>query len=164
MAEKLGALSDFLVIASNALHFWKTEIETAAGKAVLSMVDVTIAEVAARKAVKVGLMAIGFTSKHRLYQEPLEALGIDYVVLPDEFVGELDTALFAVMEGREDEGSRRIAHQALEYLRSAGADQIILGCTEVPLLLTDELASTDVINPAEILAQAAVRRAIEHRP
>ncbi|MEO6457976.1 MAG: hypothetical protein ABIO92_06845 [Chloroflexia bacterium] len=45
-------------------------------------------------------------------------------------------------------------------LRGQGADGIILGCTEIPLLLRERGVAPDLINPAELLAEAAVRHAI----
>jgi aspartate/glutamate racemase len=68
----------------------------------------------------------------------------------------LNAALFRVIEGREDEGSRAAARAAVAELRGRGVDGVILGCTELPRLLgADELAASDFINPpAQLLAEA----------
>ncbi|HEX6385042.1 MAG TPA: aspartate/glutamate racemase family protein, partial [Anaerolineae bacterium] len=70
-------------------------------------------------------------------------------------------AVLAVMEGSEDDASVATAHNAVANLRAAGVDGIILGCTEIPLLLRANLDAADLINPAQLLAEAAVRYAIE---
>src|SRR3989338_2462263 len=76
-AKKLGAVADFLVIASNTPHFFKKEIEEAAGLRILSIVQVTLEKIKRERYKKVGIIAVGDTLKHRLYQEPLERMGLD---------------------------------------------------------------------------------------
>jgi aspartate racemase len=64
------------------------------------------------------------------------------------------------MEGRAEEDAGAVARQAVAALRATGVDGIILGCTEIPLLLGPEADAPDLINPAQLLAEAAVRRAM----
>lgn len=59
------------------------------------------------------------------------------------------------------EGARRYARDAVERLRSRRVEGVILGCTEIPLLLREQAEAADLLNPAEILAQAAARRALD---
>ena len=64
------------------------------------------------------------------------------------------------MEGRNDAESTAIAREAVTVLRARGVDGIILGCTEIPLLLPNDLDAPDLINPAQQLAEAAVKHAL----
>jgi aspartate/glutamate racemase len=71
------------------------------------------------------------------------------------------------MAGQEGDAERATARQAVANLRSRGVDGIILGCTEIPLLLLEQglllehAQADDLVNPAQYLAEAAVRFAVE---
>jgi aspartate racemase len=54
-----------------------------------------------------------------------------------------------------------VAREAVETLRSRGVDGIIPGCTEIPLLLEGEMDAPDLLNPAQLLAEAAIRHALD---
>jgi aspartate racemase len=64
------------------------------------------------------------------------------------------------MEGREAKEHTEAARAAVDELRARGANAVVLGCTEIPLLLGDEAEAPDLINPAALLAEAAVRFSI----
>ncbi len=159
-ASQIGAISDFLVVTSNTPHFFERELEEAAGKKVLSMVGVTIDEVKRRAMRRVGLLAVGITLKNRLFQEPLEKHGIEWETIPSNLAEDLDHAIFAVMEGREDEISRNVARNAVDYFRQKSVEGVILGCTELPILLGNQADAGSIINPSELLAEAAVKKSI----
>ena len=71
----------------------------------------------------------------------------------------LDAAILTLMEGREGPVERDAARVAVETVRGRGVDGVVLGCTEIPLLLGDEADTKDLLNPAALLAEAAVRLA-----
>jgi len=65
------------------------------------------------------------------------------------------------MEGRADAESAEAAREAVATLRARAVDGVILGCTEIPLLLRELAHEVDLINPAQLLAEAAVRAAVQ---
>ena len=65
-----------------------------------------------------------------------------------------------LMEGREGPALAAPASQAVAALRARGVEGIVLGCTEIPLLLGGAADAPDLINPAQLLAEAAVRQAL----
>lgn len=156
-AVYLGGWADFLVITSNSPHAFQAEIAEAAGKPVLSMVDLAVAEVMRRGWARVGLLGVG---EPGFYQRALNDLGTSWLVAPPDVRDRLDAAIFTVMEGRDDAQSRAAAAAAVAALREAGADGIVLGCTEIPLLLGEHADAPDLIDPAVLLAEAAVRLAM----
>jgi aspartate racemase len=164
-ARQLGQLADFLVITANGPHLLQAEIEQASGKKVLSMIAEALEEVKKRDLTRVGLIAFG---EPVVYQAPLEQLGIPTIVLTEELRARVDQAVVAVWEGRVTPADLRTVREAVEFLRAEGADGIILGCTEIPLLLGEITAQADLINPTERLAEAAVRQALagegDHEP
>lgn len=161
VAKDMGAVAEFLIIASNTPHLFQKEIEEVSGRRVLSIVDATIAEIQRRGCKKVGVLAVGDALKQGLYQRPLDGLGIAWITIPDSLSGDLDKTIFALMEGGDAATLRKPAQEVVAYLRAQHVDGIILGCTEVPLLLDKESEEPDIINPSQLLAEAAVRHAIE---
>jgi aspartate racemase len=88
-------------------------------------------------------------------------MGLAFEVVDPALRDRVDEAVLRLMEGSEDDGGRRAAREALAALRQRGVDGVILGCTEIPLLLGADAEAPDLVNPAQLLAQAAVARAIE---
>ena len=157
-AQKVGALSDFLVITANGPHILQEEIEAASGVKILSMIAVTLDEVRRRGSSRVGVLAFG---EPLVYQRPLEQIGIAYEILPEDRRARLDQAVVAVWEGRDGAPERETAREAVAWLRGRSVDGVILGCTELPVLLSEIESDPDLINPTQLLAEAAVRKAID---
>jgi len=156
-AKKLGTMADFLVIASNSPHKFKDSIQAAAGREVLSIIDLTLAEIRRRGWKRVGVLGMGLPV---VYTEPLGAMGIATETIEDKSREQLNGAILRVMEGRNDETTSAIARKAIASLRQSAVDGIILGCTEIPLLLQDAANESDLLNPLELLAEGAVRHAM----
>ncbi|HEX3176572.1 MAG TPA: amino acid racemase [Methylomirabilota bacterium] len=156
-AAWLGRAADFLVVPCNAAHVGVREIERAAGCPVLSMVDVTLDEVARRGWHTVGVL--GFGGAPALYVDPLSQRGVRTRSIDTPAQARIDAAIRALMEGREDVAHQESALAAVDAVRAADVDGVILGCTELPLLLGAKADAGDLINPVALLAEAAVRRA-----
>jgi aspartate racemase len=156
-AKELGSLADFLVITANGPHVFQEEIEAAAGQKVLSMIDVVLAKLQQLGWQKVGLLALG---EPRIYMQALDQMGTKYVTLETEQRERLDWAIMRVMEGMDGEAEQRVAEAAIGQLKDQGTEGIILGCTEIPLLLTSASDEQTLINPAELLAEATVKYAM----
>ena len=152
----IGAAADFLVIVANLPHLIQPQIEQASGREVLSMIDVTLDTVRARGWKRVGVVGMGLPT---VYMDRLAPMGIAAETLAPDQSGPLDGAILSLMEGRENDASRRLAHDAIATLRARRVDGIILGCTEIPLLLGVAADAPDLLNPAQLLAEAAVARA-----
>lgn len=156
-AAELGRLADFLVITANGPHMVQPLVEQASGKPVLSMIDGTLQEVQRRAPHCAGLLTFG---PPMIYAQPLAALGVPCVTLPDDLQRGLDRAVWAVWEGRDGKEDVAAVLAAVDHLRQAGADAVILGCTELPVLLRGQDDAPDMVNPTQLLAEAAVRRAL----
>ena len=157
-AQRLRGSADFLVIPSNTPHVFKDQIERASGLPLLSILDVTLAEIRSRGWKKIGVVGMGDPT---FYTSRLAEMGLAFETLDPALRDRVDEAVLRLMEGSEGDGSRLAAREAVAALRERGVDGIILGCTEVPLLLGPDAEAPDLVNPAQLLAQAAVARAIE---
>jgi aspartate racemase len=157
-ARRLGTWADFLVVTSNGVHRLQPAIEAAAGRPILSMIDCTLAEVDRRGWRRVGVLTF---IEPAVYQEPLEQRGLICEVIPPEMQPSLDEVIEEYAAGRAGPEASGVVRVAVGKLRARGADGIILGCTELPLLLGSEADTPDLINPAQLLAEAAVHHATE---
>ena len=155
-ARRLGQWCDFLLIGSNGVHEIQQEIESSAGKPVLSMVDTVVEEVRRRQWKRVGTLTLFGAD---VYRSALSRFGVDCVSVDDQLQDGLNRGALALMAGSETDEDRQAARHAVETLRRDGVDGIILGCTEFPFLVGE--AATDILNPVELLAEAAVRRAMD---
>jgi aspartate racemase len=156
-AELVGRAADFVVITSNATHRFRADIEAASGREVLSMIDATLAEIRRRGWDRVGVLGFG---EPIVYTKPLELEGIAFETIDGELRERLDAAIPMLMEGREDDECVRAAADNIAELRSRNVDGIILGCTEIPLLLGEDAEAADLLNPLELLVDAAVAHAV----
>jgi aspartate racemase len=157
-ARQLGPLVDFLVITANGPHALQSQIEAAAGRPVLSIIALTVAEVRSRGWRRVGVIGMG--GPHA-YAISLSRLGIAMESLPADLQEQFDRSVIALYEGAAGPGARRVAHEAVAFLRRQAIDGIVLGCTDLPLLLDQDVADPSVIDPTQLLAEAAVRQAMQ---
>jgi aspartate racemase len=157
-ARALGGHVDFLVIPSNGVHLWQAEIEAVAGRPVVSMVDAVVAEVQRRGCRHVGLVDFR-PAAWGVYPPRLEQHGLSWVELPNRYRDNLSSVMRAVNAGQNGDAEEVQLRLAVSLLRAHHTDGIILACTEFPLALSGVL-EPDLINPAELLAEATVRAAI----
>jgi len=160
-AARLGALTDFLVVPCNAAHVGLDELRKAAGCPVLSMIDAVVEEVVRRGCRRVGLL--GAQGVPPPYVEALTRLAVGVERIDARRQAQVDAGIQAVMEGREATEHTEAARCAVDDVRARSVDAVILGCTEIPLLLGDLREAPDLIDPAALLAEAAVRQSIGAR-
>lgn len=94
-----------------------------------------------------------------MYNTPLREMGIIPETISAELASSLDHAIMALSAGSETLQDRLVAREAVEILRARDVDGIILGCTEIPLLLQEEAA--DLIDRLQLLAETAVKYALQ---
>jgi len=154
--ERAGA--DFLVVACNTAHLFYDRIVEAVRIPVLHIVDEAISEAQRRypglqsAAVLAGRGAI----RLRLYQDKLEAKGIRSIVPPDEDQEIVVSVIYGVKAGDKGPAVRAKIREVAERLARAGAQVVFTGCTELPLVLEDGDVSVPVLDPTQVLAEAAV--------
>lgn len=154
-AKRLGEWVDLIVSPSNTPHFFIEEIAAAAGREFLSIVDATVPALR-RDGRPVGLVGLGIP---KVWARRLAAEGFSFVTAGEPARLALDAGIIRLMEGAETDADRAAAREACRQVREAGAGQVLLGCTEVPLLLGPDADDGDLVNPAEELAVLAIDRA-----
>ncbi len=160
-ARWLGQVADFLVMTSNTPHKFAQEVSNAAGRPLLNMVELTVEAIAQRAPSRVGILAAGLArpDHHALYQTAFDREGVPWITIPDELADRLDGSIGKVMENVDPASVRGPADEAVAWLQAEGCDVIVLGCTEIPLLLGDRLPP-GAVDPAEILLEATLDLAL----
>lgn len=158
--EKAGA--DFLVICTNTMHKLADEIARGLSIPILNIIDATADEIKGRGLTKVGLLGTRFTMTEPFYRKRLlERHGIESII-PRE--PEIDFIHRVIMEeltvGRINPRSKDEYWRIIEGMQRFGAQGMILGCTEIPLLVKQEEGELPLFDTTAIHAAAAVRAAL----
>ena len=159
LLERSGA--ELLVIACNTAHVWVDEVAKAVAIPVISMVDVTVRAAAERGPGRVGVMATTACLSTGMYQDRLAGLGIASITLDDAEQAAFTRTIESIKaEGSTDALRAAMARHA-DGLIDAGADLLVAGCTEIPIVLGDDDLRVPVISSTHELALATVAAARE---
>lgn len=163
-ASKLtSAGADFIVICSNTMHKMADEIEQETQVPVVHIADATAESVRARGIKRVGLLGTQFTMEQDFYKGRLaKNFGLE-VLIPSEQDRKIvhDIIYSELVLGRIEESSRQRYLEIIESLIQNGAEGIILGCTEIGLLIQQQHVSVPVFDTTLLHATAAVEYALE---
>ncbi len=167
--EMAGALerlrlagADFGLIATNTMHFVFDEVQRAVRMPLLSIVDATVEAILGAGLQSVGLLGSVFTMRERFFLDVLERSGITALVPePDDQLKVHEVIFQELCRGEIRPESRRLFLEIIERLRGRGARGIILGCTEIPLLLQPEHCELPLFNTALLHAGKALRVAVQ---
>ena len=159
--ERAGA--DLLVLCTNTMHIVARQIEAAATVPLLHIADATGERITTAGLSTVGLLGTRFTMEEDFYRGRLEERFGLQVLIPSE--AERDDVHRVIYEelcrGEILEASRDRYREIVSALVVRGAEGIILGCTEIGLLLSAPDASVELFDTTAIHAEAAVNRALE---
>ena len=158
MAEMAGALkgagAEVLVIACNTAHAYADLVSRSAGLPLIDMIGTASAAARNSGAQRAGVL--GTSASLKLYREYLAAQGMGLVTLPTESQATFMALLQQIKAGeRSSEISKGMAELAAELVAS-GAEAVIAGCTEVPLVLDPKAVRVPVIDASAVLAKRCV--------
>ena len=158
--ESAGA--DFLVLCTNTMHKVAPAIEAAVGIPLLHIADPTGAEISQAGFARIGLLGTRFTMEQDFYKERLREQHALDVLIPDE--ADRKTLHRIIYDelclGRIVAESRNEYRRIMEDLVARGAQAIILGCTEISLLVDADDCSVPLFDTARIHARAAAERSL----
>ena len=162
-AQKLVAAgADLILIATNTMHLVFDEVQARVEVPMLSLLDATAEAILARGFHTVGLLGTRFTMEKGFYQDALARQGISTLV-PDaddrEYVHRV--IYDELVAGKIRDESRAGYVAVIRKLAERGAGGIILGCTEIPLLVDEASADVPLFDTTQIHAEAALTYAIE---
>jgi len=163
-AQKLEAAgADVVLICTNTMHKFVPEIQRVIGVPILHIADATAEKILEKGLKRVGLLGTNMTMEEGFYKGRMrERFGIDVLVPDKDERNFIDTVIFAELcVGKMNGSSKMRFKEIIGKLVENGAEGIILGCTEIPLLIKQEDVNVPIFDTAEIHAKAAVEYALK---
>lgn len=159
--KKGGA--EFIVICTNTMHKMAEDIEKEIGINVLHIADATGEKIAEKGMKKVGLLGTKFTMEGDFYKKRLNEKYNIEVVIPNESDRKIIHNIIynELCLGSIKEASKNKYIEIITELVENGAEGVILGCTEIPLLIKQDDVDIPVFDTTTIHATAAVEFALE---
>jgi aspartate racemase len=162
-AEKLAQIgADFLICPDNTIHQALKFIEGRSPLPWLHIAEVVAAEAQRRGFHRIGLTGTRWLVESENYPEKLAERGLEYVRPSAEDRAAINRIIFdELVYGIFKPESVAAFQKVMMRMKVEGADAVVLGCTEIPLLMNDENSPLPTLDSTRLLARAALRRAIE---
>jgi aspartate racemase len=163
-AQKLEAAgADVVVICTNTMHKLVPEIQRTIRVPIIHIADATAQKVLEKGLSRVGLLGTKTTMDEDFYKGRMkEKFGIDVLVPEKDERNFIDSVIFdELCVGKINASSKERFKLIIEGLVEKGAEGIILGCTEIPLLIKQDDAKVPILDTTEIHAKAAVEFALK---
>lgn len=152
--EKAGA--DFIVICTNTMHKVVPQIQQGINIPVLHIAEATADVLELHNIRKVGLLGTKYTMTQDFYKNKLIERGIEVVIPEDEDIKIVNSVIYdELCRGLISLASKAKYLDIISKLQKRGAEAIVLGCTEISLLIKPEEASLPVFDTASIHAETA---------
>jgi aspartate racemase len=161
-AGKLASAgADFLICPDNTIHQALPTIESRCSLPWLHIADGVAASAAARGFRRLGLTGTRYLVASEVYPEKLAAHGIEFLRPSDAEREEIDRIImeelvYGVFRSESVAAFQRI----IARMATAGCDAVVLGCTEIPLLMNDGNSPLPTLDSTRLLARAALQRAV----
>ena len=162
-AQKLEAAgADFIVIATNTMHLVFDQVQANVTVPMLSLLDAVGDAVLARGIKTVGLLGTKFTMEKTFYQDALARQGITVLVPDAQDRAYVNAVVYDELVAGQIQDESRAGYVAItRKLAEQGAEGIILGCTEIPLLVSEEDVGMPLFDTTVIHAEAALNYVLE---
>ena len=153
-----GGGADCLIICTNTMHKMASEVEGAVSIPLIHIADATAREIKKRKIERVALLGTIFTMEEDFYKGRLrEKFVLDVIIPPEEDRNIVNQVIYhELCLGKIREESRKEFRRIIEQLAASGAEGVILGCTEISLLIKQQDSPVELFDTTAIHARAAV--------
>lgn len=154
--------ADFLVICTNTMHKVADAVVDKVGLPLLDIIDATGKAIMKQGLHRVGLLGTQFVMGEEFYRGRLQKrLGIEVLVPEEEEQAVVHRIIYdELCQGKIEDVSRRACLQIIEGLIGRGAEGIVLGCTELPLLIRSSDVEVPLFDTTRLHAEAAVKMAL----
>jgi aspartate racemase len=152
--EEAGA--EVIVMACNTAHEHEAEIRAGISVPFINMIDETVKVVAELRPEKAGVLAGDACLAAQLYQKALRKVGIEPVLLGAESQKTMMELIYRIKAGDTGETVRRSMTTLAKRLEAQGAEVVIAGCTEAPIVLTAEDIDGELISSTDVLVERTI--------
>ena len=164
IAKKLkNAGADFIIICTNTMHKMAEDIEEKAQIKVLHIAEATGKEIIKRRIKKIGLLGTNFTMEQDFYKKVLkDSFNIEVIIPNESERGIIHKVIYdELCKGIISEESKNEYIKIINNLVLSGAEGIVLGCTEIPLLIKQEDVKIPIFDTTIIHSISAVEFALD---
>jgi aspartate racemase len=161
-ANKLASIgADFLICPDNTIHQALPYVLPRSPLAWLHIAEVSAASAAERGFHRIGLTGTRWLVESNVYPEKLAARGLDYLRPTTEDREAINRIIFdELVYGVFKPESIATFQQVIQRLKDAGCDAVVLGGTEIPLIINDANSPLPTLDSTRLLARAALQRAV----
>ena len=153
---------DFILICTNTMHKVQPVISQMIHIPIIHIADTTAYELEKYNIRKVGLLGTKYTMKQEFYKQRLYNHGIEVLIPEEPDIDFINEVIFhELCIGKIENKSKQHFEKIIENLRTKGAEGVILGCTEIGMLIKQENSVLPVFDTTEIHAKCAVELALE---
>jgi aspartate racemase len=143
-------------MACNTAHAYEPDIRAAISVPFLSMIDETVKAVAELRPERAGVLAADGCLAANLYQDGLRKAGVETVLLNADSQRTFMELIYRIKAGDTGEVVRRSMSTLARKLEAQGAEVIVAGCTEVPLVLTQDDVEAELISSTDVLVDRTI--------
>lgn len=166
LAESANSLknagADFIIIATNTMHIVFDEIQAQVDLPMLSLLDAVGQTIQAQNITKVGLLGTRFTMQNTFYADALQKYDVEIIVPEGADAAIVNQVIYdELVKGVLNPQSKKKFIAIAKTLQMRGAQGIILGCTEIPLLINSGDTDLPLFDTTTIHAEAALNFALE---
>ena len=157
--EQAGA--DCIIVGANTMHKIADEIQQSINIPFIHIAEVTATQIKKQNLHTVALLGTKYTMQFDFYKKKLGSLGIFTVIPGDDEIEMINTAIYSEMsKGNFLPVTKQKILAVIDGLVKKGAEGVILGCTEIPILIKQEDCTVPVFDTTQIHANAAVAFAL----
>ena len=154
--------ADFAICPDNTIHQLFDNVRAGAPIPWLHIAEVVGAEAKRTGAERVGVLGTKYLMTGPVYPDALEKLGITVEIPDADDREEIDRIIFKeLVNGIFHESSRLFFNEVIAKLKDRGCTAVVLGCTEIPLIVDSEDCPLPTLDSTRLLARAALKRAVE---
>ncbi|MEQ8767848.1 MAG: amino acid racemase [Planctomycetota bacterium] len=158
-----AAGADFYVCPDNTAHIVLEKIADELPLPGLHIADVVCREIERRGWRRVGLLGTRWTMTGPVYEKALSKRGLERLIPKADVREQLNAAIFdELCQAVFIDATTERFLRAIEDLRARGAECVILGCTEIPLIVTEDNSPLPILDSTRLLASYAVEEAVSH--
>jgi aspartate racemase len=161
-AQKLASIgADFLICPDNTIHQALKYVELRSPLTWLHIADVVADEAVQRRFRRLGLTGTRWLVESAVYPDKLTARGLEYVRPNEEESEEINRIIMnELVNGVFTPDAVASFQRVMGRMKHEGCDAVILGCTEIPLIMSDANSPLPTLDSTRLLARAALRRAV----
>ena len=158
-----NANSDIVVLCTNTMHLCSEEIKKNISIPFLHIAESTGLEIKKHSISKVGLLGTKFTMEKEFYKQIIKNLGIEVIIPNEKDRNSIHQIIYEeLVHGKILENSKNTYKRIIKDLEMKGAEGIILGCTEIPLLIKQNDVNIPIFDTTKIHAETAVELSIQN--